>query len=65
MHPDKLARKAFKQKVKILATSLAMLHYNHNHPGVDDEQAEAYARGPRTWSSSTSRQAGRPARSTP
>jgi hypothetical protein len=27
----------------MLALSLAMLYYNHNHPRVSDEQAEVYA----------------------
>jgi hypothetical protein len=39
--------------------SLARLHYNHNHPGVGDEQAEPYPRNKwREWVH-TALQAGR------
>lgn len=43
MNPHKMSRNEFRDWIKVRACSLAMLHYKHNHPGVNDEQAEAHA----------------------
>ncbi len=41
-HP-RMSRKDFRRWIRVQACSLAYLYYQTNHPGVSDEQAEAFA----------------------
>ncbi len=43
MSHRRMSRKEFRHWIKVQACSLAFLYYKNNHPGVSDEQSEAFA----------------------
>lgn len=43
MRKDRMTPQEFRSTIQVQATALASLYYCETHPGVSDEQGEAYA----------------------